>query len=506
MKMNSITVAAIISLLSSASLLADENEWFKPLGEPPQANPRRISGGEGIGLLPGPPVTPLRRTERKREPSPPKLIGKVVWGESAAFTYANGTKTEITDWNLCPADLQQLLRKVNRDLSQTYTCDTVNLDNFDGDSVKMPVLFFSGTRSIRLTEKQLALLHRYVVDGGTIIGDSVAGSPYFYDAFKQAMNKAFPESSLRVVPLDHPVYHMLEDVTQVNNAKNVAGNRPEMDAIYVGCRIGVLISKYGLGCGWDDHPVPLLPKAAYYDTRSANLLGINLVGYLLGYANVGRDEAKPELFGAVDEKRPTDEFVFGQIKHDGHWNVHPGAAAALLRVVQRNTSILTSLKRIPVTPGKDDISKLNFLYLTGLDDFQWDAAAVSALKTFLAHNGTLVINNGLGLNTFDSAVRREIKKIAPDVSLRAIPPTHPLYSTVFKIGEVQYTPAVMKEHKELRAPYLEGISMNGDLRVIYSPFDIEAGWENEEFPLARAYESSSAVPLGVNLIMYAMTH
>jgi len=44
---------------------AGENDWFVPLGPPPEAGKRRISGGEGFPPLPLP-ATPLRRTERKR--------------------------------------------------------------------------------------------------------------------------------------------------------------------------------------------------------------------------------------------------------------------------------------------------------------------------------------------------------------------------------------------------------------------------------------------------------
>ena len=66
------------------SIFADENSWLVPLGMPPKAKPRRISGGESFPPLPLP-ATPLRRSERKRPPSPPKLIGKIVWGETASF-------------------------------------------------------------------------------------------------------------------------------------------------------------------------------------------------------------------------------------------------------------------------------------------------------------------------------------------------------------------------------------------------------------------------------------
>ena len=83
---------------------------------------------------------------------------------------------------------------------------------------------------------------------------------------------------------------------------------------------------------------------------------------------------------------------------------------------------------------------------------------------------------------------------------------HPIFSAVNKITEAKYTPAALARRPELRGPYLEGISLHGDLKVIYSPLDLEAGWQGMDHPLARAYEPDSAMKLGVNVIIYAMTH
>ncbi len=498
--------AILLFLLSAATVVvADENAWLVPLGQPPKATPRRISGGEAMPPLPLP-ATPLRRSERKRQPSPPKLMGKVVWGETAMFAYENGSKAKVADWNQCPSDLQQLLQRTGRGSGMNYGTQPISLASFHGDPEKMPVLLFSGSRSIRFDDSQIEILRRYMFSGGMIMFDSIAGSPYFYESAQDVTRQIAPGFQIREIPADHPIYHMLHDVEKVRYPKNNPSDKPELEGIYVGCRIGALISKYGLGCGWDGHEVPLLKQAVYYDVESATKIGMNLVAYSIGYAHVGREEAKPELFGALDEKDPTDEFVFAQIKHEGTWNVHPGGASSLLRRMRQNTALRVSLKRVPVTLGKDDISSFTFLYLTGLDDFHLSGTAREALKHFLNNSGTLLINNGLGLRTFDAAVRRELKHMLPDSALTPLPATHPIYSSVFRIDEAAYTPAVMREKPNLIAPYLEGIAIHGDVRVIYSPYDMEAAWQGCEHPLARAYESHSGMQLGINVIMYAMTH
>jgi len=504
--LNGVPYRRIAALLLTASLCyAGEDDWLLPLGPPPQAAPRRISGGEGVPPLPLP-ATPLRRSERKRDPQPPTLIAKIMWGEKAMFKYDNGETTEVADWNQCPGDLQQILRKGQWHFELPYSCEAMPLSEFKGDPNTIPVLFFNGSRSLKLDAKQIGLLRAYILHGGMVVFDSIAGSPYFYASAKKIAETALPECTLRRIPPDHPFFHMLTDVDKVHYPKNLASDSPDIEGVYVGSRIGILISKYGLGCAWDGHEVPMLKDAIYYDVESGNKIGVNLIAYAIGYASAGREEAKPELFGTLDEKHPTDEFVFAQIEHEGAWNVHPDAATALLLQLRQNTSLKVSLKRISLKPGRDDLSGYSFLYLTGLDHFQLDEPSRVALRNFLKSSGTLFINNGLGLRSFDLIVRRELAALLPGSKLERVPLTHPLYNSVFKITDSRYTPAVVKESPDLKVPVLEGIEVDGDLRVIYSPYDIEAAWLGCDYPLARAYEPHAGTQLGVNIMMYSATH
>jgi hypothetical protein len=491
--------------MGAPALLADENDWLVPLGLPPQAAPKRISGGEGFPPLPLP-ATPIRRTERKREPKAPLLIGKVVWGESAEYRYAGGEARQIADWNLCPDDLSQLMRKAGRWFGLSYGTQAISLNEFDGDPESTPVLFMSGVRTMRPTDEQVTLLRNYMLRGGMVVFDSIAGSPYFLAAARELAGKLIPSEPLRPIPLDHPIFSMLADARTVVIPRRPDETSPKFEGVYVGSRIACLISPVGLGCGWDDHEVPLLEQAVYYDVDSASRLGVNLVAYAIGYAETARSEARPELFGMLDEKRPTDELIFAQLQHGGAWNVHPGAATTLLRRLRGETSLGVSLKRIAVDPARTALDAFPFLYMEGLDDFVWNESASDALRQFLARGGTLVINNGLGLATFDQAVRRELKRLLPESELTPVAADHPLLSAYRPMGEVRFTPAALKLNPALAGVALEALVINGDLRVIYSPYDLACAWSGCDFPLAQAYEGVTGVELGMNILVYAMTH
>ena len=496
----------ILFLHSSLAMALSENDYFKPLGRPPEANKNRIKGAEAMPPLPLP-ATPLRRSERKREPTPPTLIGKVIWGESADFVLEDGTKSQISDWNLAPADCQQLLNKAGRYLKLQYHCVDINLNTFNGDPAEVPVLFFSGGRTLRLPDEQIALLRKYVLSGGMIWMDSVAGSPYFYQGCVDVLKKAFPEESLRNVPLDHPIYHMTTDVEKVNLPKSVGSDLPHIEGIYSGCRLAAVVSRYGLGCGWDNFtPDFRINQAIYYDVEGATALGLNMVAYAVGYAELGKAHARPELFGTSDIKAQGDEFVFAQVKHNGVWNTDPGGPGNLLRALATSTSLKVTFRRKTVQLGADSLQNIQFLYLSGCLDFTFSGGEVEALKQFLGRGGSLLIDNSQGLKAFDIAVRRELQKVLPTTELKRIDPGHEIFGTYYKISKVEYTPALQRLEAKMDEPWLEGVVIDGDLRVIYSKYDLGGGWQGTEHPQSKGYGRGDSLRMGVDIVTYAMTH
>ena len=487
------------------------DDWFVRSEAPKDRRPPQyLTGGETRDIIPDAPGAPQSQSERKKPPSPDYLMAKVKWGASAVIANDNDL---VEDWNLAPNDVQEFMRMAQGN-NFMYHWGQTTLETFDYEPKLMPAILLSGVREVGFGAAQIDRLREYVLNGGMILCDSVYGSPWFYESAMKVFAQMFPDSKFRVLPADHPLYHMLVDIDKVDYFCGRDDHEPFLEGLYIGSRVGVLVSKYGLGCGWQGKmdifktlAERKLPAKAY-SADSARRIASNLAPYILGYSGVGEVEGRPEMFGAADQKQPTAEFVFAQVKHDGAWNAHPGAARSLLTRLSKVSAIPVNLKRVAVELADDDLAAYPFLYFTGLDDFKLTEKQINALRAYADGGGTLLINNALGLAKFHQAAMREISRVFPGKDINVLPADHELYNILNDIRRVKYTPTLIKDKgKDLaERPLLYGMQIDGKLRVIYSPYDMEAGWNEVGYPLSRGYESDSAKKLGMNVIMYAMTH
>jgi len=496
---------AALLLGTTAAYAASEDDFLKPVGLPPKAKPQMRQGGEALPPLPLP-ATPLRRSEKKRPPSPSTLIGKVIWGSYLDYTWENGMITRVFDWNMVPADCQSLLRACYQHLNMDYKVEATPLDGFNATPAEIPVLYFSGGRSLNFSDTERETLRRYLLSGGMVWFDSVVGSPFFYKSALTELSRMLPEAQIRRLPEDHPLFHMVDDTVKLS-IKSKQEMFPVLDAVYIGSRVAAIVSPYGLGAGWDNTAPELIKQADYYDSPSALRLGLNLVAYAMGYFRVGQSHAKAQLYSDEDAQANADPVVFAHIRTSGVCNTEPGGANNLLRFMKKNLSVKAAYLTRTVKLDTDPLADYSFLYLSGISDFHFDEAEARALRGYLAGGGFLIIDNSLGLDEFGRAVYREMKKVFPSTDFAKMPTEHALFTQgPFTLDRVRYTLAARAKYPALAAPVLECIQIDGQARVLYSPFDMAAGWQGDDHPLAYGYETGDALRLGANLITYCLTH
>ena len=503
--MRAVLFISLLIFVSTALRAEDEDDFLKPVGRPPLAKADRQQAGEALPPLPLP-ATPLRRSEKKSPPSPATLMGKVVWGGYVDYKWEDGQITRVFDWNMVPADCQRILGMARNHLGMEYKVETVNLSSFDFTPAQIPVLFFSGGRSLNFTDEEREKLRRYMLAGGMLFFDSVVGSPYFYKSALKELSLIIPESPPRRLPLDQPVFHMIKDSIKVN-VKTKNDLEPVLDGVYIGSRLAAVVSPYGMGVGWDRAIPELITKADYYDPGSADIMGLNILAYAIGWFQVGKSHSRTDVYGQEDLVDDSDQVVFTQIRTDGVWNTEPGAGNRLIRFASRNTNIKANYISKAVVLGKDPVDACPFLFLSGITIFRFSDSERNALKEYLAHGGYLLVSNSLGLSEFDMAFRSQIAVMFPDAKFERIPLENPLFQKgPFKIDVVEYSPETKTRFPGLQGAYFEGIRIDGEYRIIYSPVDIAAGWQGDRHPLSYMYMPDDALKLGADLITFFMTH
>ena len=499
---------AVLILSVLAGLAAARGEFDNPKAKkPPRAKPLRRTAAVGVPPLPLP-ATPLRRSERKRQPAPPALVGWINFSEKR-FQIVEGQRRPVAAFPTTQIDIERLMRFANVRLKIRYRFVPTDLKKFSWDPTELPLLYVTGwTPMPALSQELIGKLRRYLYDGGTLVVHAQCGRHEFIDTALREMVRIFPDRELADIDPDSPLYHAFYPIGQmrvrVDDKPFQTMRPPFLKGIYLGCRPTILFSPIDLNCGWDVVKNPIMGGTLFHQDDACRL-GINIITTVLANFEYARAWGTRRMFHQQDEKT-RDQLVIAQIRHSGDWDPTPHALPTLMKYIREGTTLNVQFKRQEVELGDVDVFKHPVLYMTGLRDFTLTETEVARLRKHLRNGGVLIADAAAGRLAFDRAFRREIKRILPDGQLKTLPLDSPVYEMPHKLRTVEYSEIVKAQSPTLNAPSLEGISLDGQLCVIYSPLSLSNGWERLPLAYNRGYGEADALRLGVNLFSYALTH
>ncbi|MFW6058718.1 MAG: DUF4159 domain-containing protein [Phycisphaeraceae bacterium] len=495
-----IAAGAIALALASSAVRAQERSEDNPCGTPPPPKPAQASSAEAFQGMSAP-VAPQRRTEKKNPPRPPTIAIKLKSGDPL-------------DWNTDPNDINNLLIWMKSKLEVNFTWEAKDLNEVDLTGETAPLLYRTGHRAFSFTPDQRQRLRDYVMRGGTIIFDTCYGKAGFAESVREEMAQIFPDHPLKQLALDHPVYHAYyPNAGMVQYTEGSGGHTgpAELEGIEVNCRLGVIFSPHDLSCGWDMH-TNNIEGGSWIESEYALRLGANIVSYATATRDMGVSLTEAKAY--VDESETTmDRFRVGQLIHEGEWRPDEVGLQNLLDQVGQKTALQISFATEGVEPDAGELSRYPFVYMTGHDEFTWSEAQVAAIRRYLANGGFIFADACCGREAFDVAFQREMGKVlrssdGEGTPLAALPPKHAIYSIHKTVDRVQYTEATHIRSRNVRddgQPQLLGATVNGRVAVVYSPIALNVGWRVNPVPYAVGYDPESALDLGMNVVMYAMT-
>jgi hypothetical protein len=379
-----------------------------------------------------------------------------------------------------------------------------------------PLLYLNG-HVLRLTDKEKNIVREYVNNGGFLFAEACCGARQFDSDFRSLMDELFPDSKLRRVPPDHPVWYASGKFAL--KPSDFFDRDESLWGIQQGCKWVVLYSPKPLAGYWEDN---------LFD-RGRGRVAFQLAANIIAYAT-GLEPPRPRLTEVaivqddpVSNKKPKRGYLeVVQLAHDGDWRPAPRAMRFLMEEVRKtgvDVLLTTAQARLSDGVGLDDgpVRRINdslFFYLHGRRSFTPSPRALKDLRFRLEGGATLLADACCGSRAFDEAFRLTMTEMWADqkLKLEPIPLTDELFSRELngvKISEVRCrreAPDGQRASPEYQSvpPALEGIKYKDRWVVIYSRYDLGCALEKHQSTDCLGHDYASAALLGKAAVLYAL--
>lgn len=184
----------------------------------------------------------------------------------------------------------------------------------------------------------------------------------------------------------------------------------------------------------------------------------------------------------------------------GDWYSNPTAVPNLIEF--SNRTIKTTISKNPetVAVNSEDIFNFPVVFMTGHGNVFFSKDDVKNLRNYLISGGFLHISDNYGMDKF---IRKELKKVFPELELKEIPATHPIYNQRFKFPD-----GLPKIHEhDKRPPQGLGLFYEGRLICFYDfESDLSDGWEDPSIHNDPENIRLKALQMGANILQYAFNN
>ncbi len=223
---------------------------------------------------------------------------------------------------------------------------------------------------------------------------------------------------------------------------------------------------------------------------------------------------------------PMHEFYFTRVAYSGggggfrRWRRqawatdYPKSDRQFLIVLERLTGLDMFLREHPRLLTDENLNRFPFLYAVEVGSMSMTPEEVAALREFLLRGGFLVVDDFWGTYEWE-VFEHEMGKVFPEFPIVDVPLEHEIFHNFYDIDEIIQVPNVNNgtggwrtHERDGYDPYVKGIfDDEGRLMVIVNwNTDLGDAWEWAENPYYPLKYSTYAYQMGVNFIIYAMSH
>jgi hypothetical protein len=232
-------------------------------------------------------------------------------------------------------------------------------------------------------------------------------------------------------------------------------------------------------------------------------------------------------FKVFPNARYDGRFTFVRVNYEtppgGYWyrgwpawaHGYPVAEQNLMRIMNEVSYLAPHIEEINTVALDDpELFKYPVAYIIEVGWWTLTDRQAMALRTFLQKGGFVIVDDfkmfgwgggmgGGGWDLFEANVRR----VLPNVRFYDMQPTHAIFHSFFEIDDLDIIPQAYNAGQ----PIFRGVYEDNDpnkrlMMIINYNTDISQFWEWSGTGLRPINQTNEAYKLGVNYIIYGMTH
>ncbi len=180
----------------------------------------------------------------------------------------------------------------------------------------------------------------------------------------------------------------------------------------------------------------------------------------------------------------------------GDWYSNPTSLPNLIKFCNSELKTNINLLYNNVEVGSTDLFNYPFVHMTGHGNVFFTSQEVENLRKFLTGGGFLHIDDNYGMDEF---VRREMKKVFPDLEFELLPASHPIFHQKY-----DFPKGIPKIHEHDNKPAQAfAIFYEGRIVCLYTyECDLGDGWEDIDVHHDSQETRLKALKMGANIISY----
>jgi len=195
---------------------------------------------------------------------------------------------------------------------------------------------------------------------------------------------------------------------------------------------------------------------------------------------------------------------------------YPGGDCKFMGSIHRLTGIRVHPDPNVMEILDKDLYKFPFVYAVEVGGMYLGKEDADRLREYLLRGGFLHVDDFWGPDEFAN-FEEQVAKVFPDRKLERLPLTHPVFHTFFDIDSVMQIPnrgngcrddGETWEDNRDRNPAVLGISDDSGRLMVLVTYNSDLGdaWEYMDLPCYPVKFSGMAYRMGLNFMIYAMTH